>query len=140
MLSIRRKPFPSGRSRAVTLPGAMNIGEEVSMAASDHLLLMDTTGELSEDKLLQFFIEHMEPSFRRWLESQKRMETAAQGGIHAEQALQEANIQPTPGVIPGLPIYDVTCARCGDHFHWDLSRGDKGYCPYCGAYLQFVAK
>lgn len=139
MLSLRRKPFKIGRSQGVTLPGAMTIGKEVAMAASDRLLLVDTTGKLFEDKLLQFFIEHVEPAFQRWLESQKRMETAAEGAVRAAQDMQEVHIQPTPGAVPGLPIYDVTCARCREHFHWDLSRGDKGYCPFCGMYLQFVA-
>ena len=50
MISTRRKPFPTGQSRAVTLPAAMDISDEVSMAASDRLIIMDTTGEVPEDK------------------------------------------------------------------------------------------
>ena len=65
MLSTRRKPFPIGQSTGVTLPGSMQISNEVSMAASDRLLLVDTNGEVPEDKLLQFFMQYVEPEIGR---------------------------------------------------------------------------
>ena len=33
------------------------------MAASDRLIIMDTTGEVPEAKLLQFFMQYVEPAF-----------------------------------------------------------------------------
>ena len=69
MLSTRRKPFPIGQSTGVTLPGSMQISNEVSMAASDRLLLVDTNGEVPEDKLLQFFMQYVEPAFQNWWQS-----------------------------------------------------------------------
>ena len=54
MISTRRKPFATGQSQGITLPAAMKISKEgISMAAGDRLIIMDTTGEVPEDKLLQ---------------------------------------------------------------------------------------
>ena len=69
MLSDKRKPFATGQSKGITLPAAMQINDKgVSMAASDRLILMDTTGEVPEAKLLQFFMQYVEPSFQNWWE------------------------------------------------------------------------
>jgi virulence-associated protein VagC len=62
MPSYRRKPFPTGRSKGITLPASMNISDEVSIASGERLVLMDTTGEVPEDKLLQFYMEQVEPA------------------------------------------------------------------------------
>jgi hypothetical protein len=72
MQSTRRKPFQIGGSKGVTLPQGMTIGGDVTMAASSRLLLMDTTGETPEDKLLQFFIDYVEPAFQSWNQSPKQ--------------------------------------------------------------------
>jgi virulence-associated protein VagC len=58
MLSTVRKPFVTGRSKGVTLPGTIQISEEVTIAASDRLLVMDTTGEIPGDELFQFFVNY----------------------------------------------------------------------------------
>jgi hypothetical protein len=146
MPSSRRKPFHIGASRGVTLPSGMRVSDEVSIAASDRLLLIDTTGEVSADKLLQFFSQHVEPAFQRWLESQRFVEASGhQGGIRPLEAgrdvtPREVNLEPTSGVFPGAPVQDITCAACGGYFRWDLSRGNQGYCPYCGQYLIYRSR
>ena len=83
MLSTRRKPFPIGQSKGVTLPASMQISDEVSMAASDRLIIMDTTGEVPEDKLLQFYMQYVEPAFQNWWQSQKR--TSRQSGAFSRK-------------------------------------------------------
>ena len=60
--STKRKPFPIGQSRGVTLPASMEISDAISMAASDRLIIMDTTGEVPQAKLLQFFMQYVEPA------------------------------------------------------------------------------
>ena len=84
MQSTRRKPFQIGGSKGVTLPQGMTIGGEVSMAASTRLLLMDTTGEIPEDKLLQFFIDYVEPAFQNWNQSPQQ-DINPPGGFRAMQ-------------------------------------------------------
>ena len=42
------------------------------MATSDRLLLVDNNGKVTEDKLLQFFIQYVEPAFNSWWQSQKQ--------------------------------------------------------------------
>jgi len=130
MPSARRRIFSIGHSRAVTLPWGMEIGQELSIAAGARLLLADTTGEVHEDKLLQFFLERVEPAFQRWWEREKRSQSlghATKAGV----AAQEARVVPQP------PIYDATCPGCGHVFPRDLNDGNIGYCPQCGLKLSF---
>src|SRR4030043_105467 len=102
MLSTRRKPFPIGQSKGVTLPAAMQISDEVSMAASDRLIIMDTTGEVPEDKLLQFYMQYVEPAFQNWWQAQKR--TSRQpGGFRVMQAGAPA---PAKAVKPTEPTLE----------------------------------
>jgi len=139
MLSTRRKPFPIGGSKGVTLPGGMKVSDEVSIAASDRLLLMDTTGELSEDRLLQFFMESVEPAFQRWLESRKQ--TGTFKPMEAEEAAKTkpGTVAIPPGFLPGPLIYDVTCPRCGGRFGWDVAAGgNRLYCLYCGMPIELI--
>lgn len=131
MLADRRRTFQIGGSRGITLPGTLPIGAEVSMAAG-RLLLIDTTGQIPEDKLWEFLTEQLEPLFLRWWESQKRREPVAQapqgqGSVTA----QEATITPQP------QIFDATCPGCGHTFPRDLGQGNTGYCPQCGLRLLF---
>ncbi len=146
MLSVRRKPFPIGRSKAVTLPGTMEISEEVSMAASDRLIIMDTTGGIPEDKLLQFFIDYVEPAFKRWQDSQKQPNTATGSGAFKPQEAEEIQTQAKsggvavpPGFFPGPLVYEVTCPRCSRKFGWDVAGyGKHLYCFYCGMPIELI--
>src|SRR4030067_167653 len=79
VIATRRKPFPIGQSKGVTLPGKMKISEEVSMAASDRLIIMDTTGEVPEAKLLQFFMQYVEPAFQNWWQAEKQSSKRPKG-------------------------------------------------------------
>src|SRR3989304_4800360 len=73
MISTRGKPFPTVQSRGITFPAAMTISDEgVSMAASDRLILMDTTGEVPEAKLLQFFMQYVDSAFPNWWQAEKQ--------------------------------------------------------------------
>ena len=132
VVSVRRRTFQIGRSRGVTLPGTMKIGEEVSMAAKgDRLLLLDTAGEIPESKLSEF-LERFDAMFWTWWESQKGADAVASekqaGGLVS--ALEVV-------VIPESPVYGAHCPRCLYHFPWDFEQGAAGFCPRCGARLSF---
>ena len=142
MLSDRRKPFATGQSKGITLPAAMQINEKgISMAASDRLILMDTTGEVPEAKLLQFFMQYVEPSFQNWWEAQKR--ASKSGGFRVMQAGAPA---PAKSVKPPEPtfvkaeaqIQPVVCPRCAGQISWNLNQGLEGFCPYCGLFLRLT--
>ena len=132
MIKTRRRTFPIGGSRGVTLPGGMKIADEVSMAAG-RLILIDPTGRIPEDKLLQVLAQQIEPHVSRW-EAESLGEAPPEGGIRA----QEVQVALPPEVTPGPPIYDVTCPQCQGSFRWDLERGYVGFCPYCGLRLKFI--
>jgi len=143
MLSTRRKPFPIGSSKAVTLPAAMKIMDEVSMAASDQIIMMDTTGEVPADKLLQFFMEYVEPAFQRWWESQKRPPRQT-GGLQASREYTLAAVSPVEPLEaegmalphPELPL--VSCFRCGQLIAWTLDPRAAAVCPRCGVLLRLT--
>ena len=142
MISTRRKPFPIGQSTGVTLPGSMKISDEVSMAASDRLVIMDTTGEVPEDKLLQFYIQYVEPAFQNWWQSQKQA-TSKRGGFRTMQAGAPAPAktvkQPEPTIVkPEAHIQPVVCPRCAGQISWHLDQGLEGVCPYCGLFLRLT--
>ena len=142
MLSDRRKPFATGQSKGITLPAAMQINEKgISMAASDRLILMDTTGEVPEAKLLQFFMQYVEPSFQNWWEAQKR--ASKSGGFRVMQAGAPAPAkavrQPEPTVVKAeAQIQPVVCPRCAGQISWNLNQGLEGFCPYCGLFLRLT--
>ncbi len=142
MLSDRRKPFTIGQSKGITLPAAMQISEEVSMAASDRLILMDTTGEVPEAKLLQFFMQYVEPAFPNWWEAEKRA-SKRQGGFRVMQAGAPAPAKavksPEPTVVkPEAQIQPVVCPRCAGQISWNVDQGIEGFCPYCGLFLRLT--
>jgi hypothetical protein len=142
MISTRRKPFPIGQSTGVTLPGSMKISDEVSMAASDRLVIIDTTGEVPEDKLLQFYIQYVEPAFQNWWQSQKQA-TSKRGGFRTMQAGAPAPAkavkQPEPTIVkPETQIQPVVCPRCAGQISWNLDQGLEGVCPYCGLFLRLT--
>lgn len=143
MISARRKPFTIGRSKGITLPGSMRISTEVSMAASDRLILMDTTGEIPEHKLVQFFIDHVEPAFSKWAESQKPAAPPS-GDMQTLQEKPQAVMPAKPlkveGVAtpqPDVPV--VSCFRCDQLIAWTLDPRATAVCPRCGAVLRLVA-
>jgi len=141
MLSTRRKPFPIGQSTGVTLPGSMQISNEVSMAASDRLLLVDTTGEVPEDKLLQFYLQYVEPAFQNWWQAQKRA-SSQPGGFRVMQdatAPAQAVRPPEPTAVkPETQIRPVVCPRCAGQISWNVEQGLEGFCPYCGLFLRLT--
>jgi len=142
MISTRRKPFPTGQSRAVTLPAAMDISDEVSMAASDRLIIMDTTGEVPEDKLLQFYMQYVEPAFQNWWQAQKRA-SKQPSGFRVMQDAATAPAQtvksPEPTVVkPEAQIQPVVCPRCAGQISWNIEQGVEGFCPYCGLFLRLT--
>ncbi len=141
----RRRPFPIGGSKGITLPGGMKILDEVSMAAGDRLLLVDTTGEVPEDKLHQFYMEYVEPAFQRWWETQKQP-APQPGGIRAMQegapapvsAVKPLEAEGVATPQPGVPL--VTCCRCGQLIAWTIAPGLVALCPnpYCRAPLRLL--
>jgi len=142
MISTRRKPFPIGQSTGVTLPGSMKISNEVSMAASDRLVLVDTTGEVPEDKLLQFFMQYIAPAFPNWWEAQKRA-SRQPGGFRVMQEEGPAPAQavkpPEPTIVkPEAQIQPVVCPRCAGQISWNIEQGVDGFCPYCGLFLRLT--
>jgi hypothetical protein len=142
MLSTRRKPFPIGQSTGVTLPGSMQISNEVSMAAGDRLLLVDTTGEVPEDRLLQFYLQYVEPAFQNWWQAQKRASRHPSGfRVMQEEgpAPAQAVKPPEPTVVkPEAQIQPVVCPRCAGQISWNVEQGLEGFCPYCGLFLRLT--
>ena len=143
MLSDRRKPFPIGQSKGITLPATMQINDKgISMAASDRLILMDTTGEVPEAKLLQFFMQYVAPAFPNWWQAEKRA-SKRPGGFRVMQAGAPAPAKavkpPEPTVVtPEVQIRPVVCPRCAGQISWNLDQGLEGFCPYCGLFLRLT--
>ena len=142
MIATRRKPFATGQSKGITLPGKMTISDEVSMAASDRLILMDTTGEVPEDKLLQFYIQYVEPAFQNWWQAQKRTSRQPSGfRVMQDEAPAPAQAikHPEPtNVKPEAQIQPVVCPRCAGQISWNVEQGLEGFCPYCGLFLRLT--
>ena len=144
MQSTRRKPFAIGGSKGVTLPQGMTIGEEVSMAAGDRLLLVDTSGEIPDYKLLQFFIDYVEPAFQSWNQSPKQAINPP-GGFRAMQqekppaAIPAKPLEPEGVANPQPDVPLVSCFRCGQLIAWTLDPRATAVCPKCGAILRLVA-
>ena len=143
MLSDRRKPFATGQSHGITQPAAMKISKEgISMAASDQLILMDTTGEVPEAKLLQFFMQYVEPPFQIWWQAQKRASKQPSGFRVMQDeapAPSQAVKPPEPTVVkPEARIKPVVCPRCAGQISWNIEQGLEGFCPYCGLFLRLM--
>lgn len=143
MLSDTRKPFKTGQSKGITLPASMQINDEgISMAASDRLILMDTSGEVPETKLLQFFMRYVAPAFPNWWGEEKR--ASRRGGFQVLQAGAPAPAQavkpPEPTVVkPETNITPVVCPQCAGQISWNLEQGFEGFCPYCGLFLRLTS-
>ena len=143
MISDRRNAFRSGQSKAITLPASMQISDKgISMAASDRLILMDTTGEVTEAKLLEFFMKHVAPAFPNWWEAEQRA-SRQRGGFRVMQdegpAPAQAVKPPEPTMVrPETNVTPVVCPRCAGQISWNLDQGLEGFCPYCGLYLKLT--
>ena len=130
MLSDKRKPFKTGQSKGVTLPASMQINDEgISMAASDRLILMDTTGEVPEAKLLQFFMQYVDQTFQNWWQAEKQA-SKRPGGFRVMQAGAPAPAKavkpPEPTVVrPETNITPVVCPRCAGQISWNLDQGPE---------------
>ncbi|MFC1955391.1 hypothetical protein ACFLWZ_02480 [Chloroflexota bacterium] len=145
MQSTVRKPFIIGRSKGVTLPGTMQISDEVSMAANDRLLLLDSTGKIPHEALLQFFTNYVQPAFEQWQKGSEYKEKAAKkGGFRPMEGEEPTQAKPgkvavPPGFFPGPLVYEVTCPRCGRKFGWDVAGyGRNLYCFYCGMPIELI--
>jgi len=57
-------------SRAMIIPAQLNVGERSTISAN-RLLLADVSGKISEDELLEFMEEHVEPAYWKWIEEKK---------------------------------------------------------------------
>ena len=143
MLKMRRRNFHLGGSRAVTLPGGIQIGEESTMAGN-RLLILDPTGNISEDSLLEFLTEKVEPLFWEWWKERKPKQVAAEEGRSyvpqeggPSQAKPVKPAEPTV-VIPQPGFVGIICQRCDGHITWDLNFSLAGYCPHCGDYIQLT--
>jgi hypothetical protein len=78
-IKARRSNHPHGKySRALILPANLKIGKYSTLAA-DRLILVDPRGEISEDDLLEFLEEFVEPQFWAWY--LKKREKAIGNGI-----------------------------------------------------------
>jgi len=65
-IAVKRKNRRIGRSsNFMNIPKPIIAGEE-STIAGNRLILADPRGEISEDDLLEFFEDHVEPEFWRW--------------------------------------------------------------------------
>src|SRR3989304_4609818 len=106
----------------------------ISMAASDRLILMDTTGEVPEAKLLQFFMQYVEPAFQNWWQAEQRASRQRGGGFRVMQDEAAAPAQevkpPEPTVVkPETNTTPVVCPRCAGQISWNLDQGLEGFCP-----------
>jgi hypothetical protein len=122
----------------------MKIGPEISIAAGHRLTLMDTSGEIPEDKLLQFFITYVEPAFQQWQEEQTVKATPSGIFRALQQETPQAVVPAKPleaeGVAtpqPDVPV--VSCFRCGQMIAWTLPPQASAACPQCGTILKLVA-
>lgn len=67
--------MPHGHySICITLPSQINKGRETTLAAGSKLIILDPTAEVSEDWLLEFLLEFVEPAFWPWYQKKKAEE------------------------------------------------------------------
>lgn len=144
MFKTKRRNIQLGGSKAVTFPAGLSVGEETTMAGN-RLLILDTTGDIPEDALLDFLVEQVEPVFWEWWKVRKyREEAVGRGGIRPMEAPGPA---PAKGVKPAeaAPVAPqprtspVICPRCNGQITWNVDLGREGYCPYCGIFLRLVS-
>lgn len=68
-IKSRRKVFRTGPySKAITLPSNLKVSERVTLVAG-RIIVIDPTGEIPEDALLDFLEEEIEPRFWQWSQS-----------------------------------------------------------------------
>jgi hypothetical protein len=141
MIKCRRRNYQLGGSKAITYPSDAAIGDEATIAIN-RLMLVDPRGEIDENDLAEFMEKHVEPVFWKW---QRQKEAARRSAVkvvlplRAESpSVEEVQSAEMQSVSPGPQVYLVNCWRCGGQIAWQLNRGSKGGCPYCGAWLRLV--
>jgi len=71
-LKTKRSNIKHGRySRALVIPAAIEKGETSTLAAN-RLMIVDPRGEISENDLLEFLEQHVEPNFWPWLKEKQK--------------------------------------------------------------------
>jgi hypothetical protein len=83
-LATKRKVTPrgaQGASKSIVIPSKLKIGKVATIAAN-RLMVVDPRGEISENDLLDFLEEHIEPNFWPWLK-EKQNEKEAGAKAHA---------------------------------------------------------
>jgi hypothetical protein len=70
-LKSRRKIWTVGGSKALSIPRELKHGKEATLAAN-RFIFLDPRGEISEDDLLSFLEEHIEPQIWPWLQSLRK--------------------------------------------------------------------
>lgn len=71
-IKARRANMKVGpHSRGMIIPAQLEIGKTSTIVA-DRLLLADIRGEISENDLLEFYEEHIEPRFWEWYNKKRR--------------------------------------------------------------------
>ncbi len=113
------------------------------MATSDRLAVLDTLGEVPEDKLFQFFLQYVQPAFENWWASEKQASKHSRGGFRVLQdegpAPAKAVKRPQPTMVrPEAQIRPVICPQCGGQISWNIEQALEGFCPYCNTFLQLT--
>ncbi len=74
-IKSRRRNLRVGSSIGITLPAILTKGETTTLAAN-RIIVADARGEISEDDLLEFLEDVIEPRIWPWLEKRKRRSEA----------------------------------------------------------------
>lgn len=74
VVKSRRKILRYGNTKAISIPAGLHTADvgEYATLVSNHLILIDPTGEILEDTLLDFFEEEIEPRFWAWYPEWKK--------------------------------------------------------------------
>ena len=141
MIKCRRRNYQIGGSKAVTYPSDITVGEEATLAGN-RLLLIDPLGQIHEDELAEFMQTYVEPAFVKWWQQKEAARRPRVEGVRPLQVkmpeAEEVQSLKMQSVAPGPQVYLVNCWRCGGQIAWQVNRGTKGGCPYCGAWLQLT--
>lgn len=85
----RRSNIKWGRySSVLVLPASIEKGKE-STLAGNRLLLVDPRAEISEDDLLEFLENYIEPEFWRWFTQKRKRQEKAEKGVKEDSEKDE---------------------------------------------------